>query len=98
MAVACLALVLLGLQVRLWISPHGMREAIRLSAEVATQRVENEALAQRNERLAAEVEDLRDGLAAIEERARTDLGMIGRSETFYRIVRPRRELRRTDER
>ena len=43
---------------------------------------------QRNSRLAAEVQDLKSGTAAIEERARSDLGMIGPNETFYQVVEP----------
>jgi cell division protein FtsB len=42
----------------------------------------------RNSRLAAEVQDLKSGTAAIEERARSDLGMIGPNETFYQVVEP----------
>jgi len=48
----------------------------------------------RNEQLIAEVADLKAGMAAIEERARSELGMIGRNETFYQVVpvRPRTAL------
>ena len=58
----------------------------RLEAAVALQREDNARLEARNRRLAAEVHDLKEGLEAVEERARTDLGMIGRDETFYQLI------------
>ena len=82
-----LALLLL-LQYRLWLSENGVRESMHLRAAVAAQQAENEALERRNRELAAEVMDLRSGSAALEERARNDLGMIGRAETFYQVVPP----------
>ncbi len=83
-----LLLALLALQYRLWVSGNGMREVWRLEQAIAAQQQENDGLASRNRALAAEVRDLKDGQAAIEERARTDLGMIGASETFYQVVPP----------
>jgi len=85
LAAALLALLVL-LQYRLWLGEGGMREVGRLRAEIATQRQENENLRERNRTLAAEVQDLKKGTVAIEERARTDLGMIGKAETFYQVV------------
>jgi cell division protein FtsB len=79
---------LLSLQYRLWVSPDGMRDVWRLEKVVETQRAENEGLRNRNSTLAAEVRDLKDGRAAIEERARTDLGMVGANETFFQVVPP----------
>jgi cell division protein FtsB len=83
-----LLVALLALQYRLWVSGNGMREVWRLEQAIATQQHENDALAARNRELAAEVRDLKDGHAALEERARTDLGMIGANETFYQVVPP----------
>jgi cell division protein FtsB len=83
---AALLVVLVLLQYRLWLGEGGMREVSRLRAEIATQELENETLRERNRTLAAEVQDLKKGTIAIEERARTDLGMIGKSETFYQVV------------
>ena len=60
----------------------------RLEQAIATQQQENDGLEARNRALAAEVRDLKDGHAALEERARTDLGMIGANETFYQVVPP----------
>jgi|SRR5579883_1214686 len=78
----CLAL----LQYRLWVSEQGMREVWHLQAQVNAQRAENDAQQERNRRLAAEVKDLKGGLTALEERARSDLGMVAGNETFYQVV------------
>lgn len=84
-AVSLLALALL-LQYRLWLSDDGMREVWRLRDEVAAQHAENEKLQERNRTLIAEVQDLKQGKAAIEERARTDLGMIRKDESFFQVM------------
>jgi cell division protein FtsB len=81
-----LAVVLILLQARLWLSNGGLREVWRLEAEVARRVEERERLAARNSALEAEVLDLKQGLAAAEERARTELGMIHADETFYQIA------------
>jgi len=87
-----LIVVVLMLQYRLWLSADGVREVSRLSDAVKTQASENNELAARNQQLVAEVADLKAGMSAIEERARSELGMIGRNETFYQVV-PVRPLR-----
>jgi cell division protein FtsB len=85
-----LALLLLGLvlalQYRLWMADGGMREVWHLRQEVASQTAENTKLNERNRTLAAEVQDLKKGKSAIEERARTDLGMVGANETFFQVA------------
>jgi cell division protein FtsB len=87
--VLLLLLVLLGwLQYRLWFGGGGEREVAQLQAQVARQRHDNTGLQQRNDALAAEVEDLKSGEAAVEERARNELGMIKPGETFYRVIEP----------
>lgn len=78
------ALVLL--QYRLWVADDGFREVWQLETAVAAQQSENDTLRQRNNQLKAEVQDLKKGLSALEERARHDLGMVGVSETFYQVV------------
>ena len=78
----------LALQYRLWLSPNGMRDVWRTEKAIEAQVQENERLRLRNRTLAAEVSDLKEGRAAIEERARTDLGMIGANETFFQVVPP----------
>jgi|SRR5580704_965005 cell division protein FtsB len=86
---AALAVAVILLQYRVWFSEDGVREVARLKVAVAAQRTENDQLAERNKQLAAEVRDLKTGMAAFEERARSDLGMIARNETFYQVVPPR---------
>lgn len=85
---AGLVIVLVLLQYRLWLGDGGMGEVHRLRAEIDVQRDQNRELKERNRTLAAEVQDLKKGTVAIEERARTDLGMVGRGETFYQVVTP----------
>ncbi len=84
--IVVLAMVLALLQARLWLSNGGLREVWRLEADVARRVDENTRLAARNSALEAEVLDLKQGLAAAEERARTELGMIEGGETFYQIT------------
>ena len=83
---AALAIAVLLLQYRVWFSADGVPEVERLKRAVATQRADNEQLGERNRQLAAEVRDLKTGMDALEERARSDLGMIARNETFYQVV------------
>ena len=98
--VAVLLGVILAIQYRLWVSRDGVSEVLQLPPRprwfgldtaalreaVAAQREENARLTQRNEQLAAEVRDLKQGFSALEERARSDLGMIARNETYYQVV------------
>lgn len=84
--IAVLGLLLVLLQVRLWSGDGGVPDLWRLSHQIEAQRIENEALRERNEALNAEVIDLKQGAAAIEERARRELSMIRRDETFFQSV------------
>ena len=84
-------LLLLGiigvvLQADLWFADDGYRKTLKLRTAVAEQRHLNDTLRTRNAALDAEVINLKKGRDAAEERARTDLGMIGRHETFYQVV------------
>jgi len=76
------------LHYRLWLSGDGVREVLRLRTEVASQQQLNASLAERNQQLAGEVRDLKQGYAALEERARADLGMVAGNEAFYQVVPP----------
>ena len=84
--VAILVLLLILLQAKLWLGEGGYRDVQRLRERVAEQEQENAALQARNDQLRAEVEDLREGLDAVEERARSELGLIGEGEEFYLVV------------
>jgi cell division protein FtsB len=88
---AALLVVVVLLQYRIWLSEDGLRESRRLEGAVATQRADNDQLVERNRQLAAEVRDLKNGMQALEERARSELGMIAGNETFYQVV-PRRPV------
>jgi cell division protein FtsB len=83
-----LGMCLVLLQYRLWVSDRGMREIWRLDQSVEAQKAANGEQRERNRQLLAEVTDLKVGLAALEERARSELGMVGNNETFYQIVTP----------
>lgn len=76
----------LALNFRIWVSDDGLSEVRRLERAVAAQQSTNASLVRRNDQLAAEVADLKSGLVAVEERARSELGMIGPNETFYQVV------------
>jgi cell division protein FtsB len=65
-----------------------MFEVWDLQNALETQRQTNQRLQSRNRALEAEVEDLKTGLEAVEERARLELGMIKHGEIFYQIVEP----------
>lgn len=80
--------LLLGLQYKLWVGDGSLAEVWQLRQSLAEQRKENESLAERNAALEAEVKDLKQGLDAVEERARAELGMIKEDEVFYQIVEP----------
>lgn len=80
-------IVALGLlQWRLWAGDGGVADLRELEQTLAEQQSENERLQQRNQMLENEILDLKNGLEAIEERARSDLGMIRDGETFYMII------------
>ena len=83
---AILVIILALLLVKAWLGEGGALDVQRLEQRVEEQARENEALAQRNRQLQADVEDLRQGLEAVEERARSELGMIKENEEFYQVV------------
>lgn len=83
-----LFVVLILLQFKLWLGEGGYTEVKRLQIRVDAQRQQNDEMLQRNAELQAEVEDLRDRLDAVEERARNELGLIKQNEKFYQVVPP----------
>lgn len=84
--VAVLVILVLALQYRLWMAPGGVAELHRLQRQVAELTLEAEKLAARNASLERDVRELKTGTAGIEQRARTDFGMIGKDEVFYQVV------------
>ncbi|WP_425607981.1 cell division protein FtsB [Pontibacterium granulatum] len=85
-----LLVLLAALQYRLWFGEANLRQVWSLEQEIEQQQAENQALSQRNKQLEAEVQDLKNGLSALEERARSELGMIREGETFFQLVEPGR--------
>ena len=81
-----LLIALLVLQGMLWFGDGGYRNVQRLEVRLEEQAANNEVLVQRNLELQAEVEDLRERLDAVEERARNELGLIREDEEFYQVV------------
>lgn len=81
-----LVVCLLGLQYRLWIGPGSWEEITSLQRKIEGQHTTNDRLTYRNRILEAEISELKSGLASVEERARSDLGLIRKGETFYIVT------------
>ena len=85
LAIALIA-ALVFLHYLLWLDENGVRQTHTLRISIQAQTEDNAERAEKNHALAAEIEDLKRGLMAIEERARADMGMIRPDETFYRLL------------
>lgn len=81
-----LIVLLVILHYQIWIAPDGLRQWVRLGRMIDVQDEKIAKLKARNGLLEAEVRDLKQGLEAVEERARRELGMVGEGETFYQFV------------
>jgi cell division protein FtsB len=81
-----LILALLGLQYKLWLGDGNIKEWMALEQKNTQQEAFNEKLTARNQALLAEITELKSGDQALEEKARTDLGMVKPNETFYQLV------------
>ena len=86
-----LVLLIAAIQTPLWFGKGGWLRVWQLRQEVQIAQTHNEQLRQRNAALEAEVRDLRTGHEAVEERARSELGMIKPDEIFYRLIEPARQ-------
>lgn len=84
--IALLLLTLIGLQSRLWFGAGSWAQIVSLQRDLASQTVINQGLAARNDLLSTEIYDLKHGLGAVEQRARSELGLIKSNETFYLII------------
>ncbi|MBP0048111.1 cell division protein FtsB [Marinobacterium sp. AK62] len=86
-----LLVMLAGLQYRLWFGEANLRQVWQLEEKILEQRQVNQQLTERNKRLEAEVNNLKKGLRALEERARSEMGMVRKGETFYQLIEPESE-------
>jgi len=84
--VAILLLLFVVLQYDLWVGDGSLATVWHLNQEVDKQKQKNQELDERNKALEAEVQDLKQGMDAVEERARNELGMIKKDETFIQVV------------
>ena len=74
------------LQYKIWLGDGGIPEILQLENEVDVVQLQVDKLKERNQALDAEVQDLKKGMDAIEERARSELGMIGKDEVYYQVI------------
>jgi len=84
--VAILFVLLIWLQYKLWLGDGGIPEVLELEQEIDTVQSEVNTLQERNKALNAEVMDLKTGIEAIEERARSEMGMIKKGEIYYQVI------------
>ena len=84
--IVLLVVLLVLLQYKIWLGDGGIPRILQLQGEVDTVQLQVNKLKERNQALEAEVRDLKKGLDAIEERARSDLGMIGQDEVYYQVI------------
>ncbi len=89
--------LVLVLQYQYWWGRGGRSEVSRLEEEIARQQSEIDELSGRNATLAAEVQDLKQGMEAIEELARSEMGMIKEDEVFFQLVEPREDIARSED-
>lgn len=81
-----LGILFLLLQYDLWFGEGSLGTAWQLQSSIGSQQAQNQRLQTRNQTLEAEVKDLKAGKEAIEERARSELGMVKENETFYQVI------------
>lgn len=86
-----LLVLLIWLQYKIWLQDGGIPEVVQLQQEVEEVKVEVQTLQERNSSLDAEVKDLKKGLDAIEERARSEMGMIKEGEVYYQVIEPKQQ-------
>lgn len=84
--IVLLLVLLTGLQCDLWLSNGGISSVMHLKENVEAQVAKNEMLLKRNKLLEAQVNELKMGQQALEEKARDELGMIRRDESFYQVI------------
>ena len=83
-----LLVLLFWLQYKVWVQEGGIPEVLQLQQEVDSVKARVRQLQERNQSLNAEVQDLKKGQQAVEERARSELGMIKKGEVYYQVIDP----------
>ena len=84
--IAILIVFFLIIQIDIWVKDDGLNRVKELQEMIDSQSEENQRLKLRNQQLEREIDELKSGTESIEEKARTDLGMIKEGEEFYLIV------------
>ena len=92
-----LLVLLIWLQYKIWLQDGGIPEVLQLQKEVDIEQSEVKKLQERNQSLDAEVKDLKKGLDAIEERARSEMGMIKKGEVYYQVIESEKSKSSADE-
>ena len=88
-----LLILLIWLQYKIWLQDGGIPEVLQIQQEVEEVKVEVQKLQERNLSLDAEVKDLKKGLDAIEERARSEMGMIKEGEVYYQVIESKKDMK-----
>lgn len=86
-----LAILIFLIQYPLWLGKGSWFRVSQIDQQIQAQRDVNRHLKERNVALEAEVQDLKIGLEAVEERARSEIGMVKRNEIFFQVVEPARK-------
>ncbi len=92
--ITILIILILILQYDLWFGESSLISVWKLENSIGIQKTENQKLKERNSALAGEVIDLKKGKQAVEERARSELGMIKEGETFIQLVDPQQSTKK----
>jgi len=89
--ILCLAALVILIQFPLWVGKGGWLRVWDLNRQVVAAQQKNDELKERNAKLDSEVQDLKEGTGAVEERARYELGMIKENEVFVQILDPNKK-------
>lgn len=84
--IVCLIMIFVGLQYKLWVGEDSLLHWVSLNKKLTAQLDENKKLFSRNQSMEADISELKSGDQALEERARHDLGMVKKDETYYQFI------------
>lgn len=85
-----LAAFLIAIQGQLWFGKGGVTRVVLLESDLAKQQAANKVARARNEQIEAELRDLREGQEMVEEKARSELGMVKPDEIYVQVLHPKR--------